>query len=495
MVKKIYIIGISQCFDTFSGENYKDKIKTAIKKIGYFDTIFARKIDLNLIEDIKKADGKFKNSINKAVVLYDSKIKFIIKYLKENTGKKNILILAGGDPNFFGVGGTVLKNVDKNFVEIYPSVSFAQIAFLRLKIPMEDSIIVSLHGRSMKNLFSPLYSSKNIGLFTDDYNNPARIYDFLEEKGFRNDFNFHVLSNLCEKDEEIYSVNSSLINLNDDNDKDNSKDKTKDKGKGGSKGKDVSIFSGKSSSAAENSDLNKIHLERFTGRKNIVILERKSGSEETADGIKTAGRITGFEDEDFFHADGEPTKKEIRAVSLSMLELRKDLIMIDAGCGSGSISIEASGIVSEGVVYAIDKDSAKIKNLKKNIKKFKRPNIEPILGKLPDVLNEIKDKPDGKLIIPDRIFIGGGSFLMENILKTSFKILKINGIIVVNCIMLDSFNRVMLFLKHLENRDPFLLKFEIISLSVSKLKTISNDYYFKALNQIYLIKILKLKDF
>jgi precorrin-6Y C5,15-methyltransferase (decarboxylating) len=465
MFKKIHIIGNSPCLGEFG---YK-VVENIINKISRIDAIFAKKEDSILIGKLKNRNNASLNPIKNAIIFYDSKTKFIMDYLKENVGEKTIIVIASGDPNFFGIGGTVLKNLgskEKKYVEIYPWISFMQVSFSKLKITMADSEIISLHRRSIKNMFRPLYSLKNIGIFTDELNNPEKIFAFLLERGFVKDFNFHVLSDICNKNEKIYSIYDYKM-----------------------------------------ADMD--YLKDFNDKKNIVILERKPVNDKNfANNIQ----VLGFEDGEFFHCEGEPTKKEVRSISLSMLELKKNSIMIDAGCGSGSISIEASAVADDGVIYAIDKNKLKIENLMKNIRKFRRPNIEPILGELPDTLNNVKDSFSGELIKPDSIFIGGGGILVKEILDASFKMLKQNGVIVINSIMLDSFNRILSFINDLELKTAgagstlpglSLFRHEIISVNISRLKSIAKDAlpkaalnrsYFKSLNQVYITKITKLKS-
>lgn len=465
--KKIYIIGNSPCFGEF-GYKITENI---INKISRIDVIFAKKEDSILIGKLKNNNNNNASfsPIKNTIIFYDSKIKFIMDYLKENIGAKTVIIMASGDPNFFGIGGTVLKNLgikEKKYIEIYPCVSFMQVAFSKLVITMADSEIISLHGRSIRNIFRPLYLLKNIGIFTDEFNNPGKIFTFLLERGFAKDFNFHVLSDLCSKNEKIYSINDY---------------KMADAG----------------------------CLKDFNDKKNIVILERKTVNDKN---FVNNIQIFGFEDGEFFHCEGEPTKKEVRSISLSMLELKKKSIMIDAGCGSGSISIEASAVADDGVIYAIDKNKLKIENLMKNIRKFRRPNIEPILGGLPDALNDVKDPFSGELIKPDSIFIGGGGISIKEILDASFKMLKQNGVIVINSVMLDTFNRILSFINDLELKtaayggtlsDSSLFRHEIISVNISRFKSIAknmlpktalNHSYFKSLNQVYITKITKLKS-
>lgn len=445
-LNKIYIIGISKCY----GANIN--LEQSILKVAHVDSIFARKEDEPALKEIKNKN----NIIKSSQIFYGSKIKFILDYINENIAKKNILILANGDPNFFGIAGTIFNNVEeklKKYIEVIPTINYMQKGFASLKISMTDSEIISLHGRNASNLHKALYTFKNIGLYTDEINNPYSIYQILFDKGFGSYYKFHILSNLCLKNEKILSLNI------------------------------------KSDKNLENPNIKKI-LEEFNHTNNIVILERiiNINNYNNYDNNIEYDNVLGINDDDFIHGKGEPTKKEIRAVALSMLELKRNSIMIDAGCGSGSVSIEAAAIAECGMIYSIDKNKIKINNLLKNIKKFKRPNIEPILGEMPLIFNVLKDKMTYYgFTSPDSIFIGGGGSSISEILAASLELLKENGVVVVNCVMIDTLNRVMSFIENNKNK----IKYEIISLNISRLESISYSSYFKALNQVYLIKIIK----
>jgi precorrin-6y C5,15-methyltransferase (decarboxylating) CbiE subunit/precorrin-6Y C5,15-methyltransferase (decarboxylating) CbiT subunit len=443
-LNKIYIIGISKCY----GANIN--LEQSILKAAHIDAIFARKEDEPALKAIKNKN----NIIKSSQIFYGSKIKFILDYINENIAKKNILILANGDPNFFGIAGTIFSNTEeklKKYIEVIPAINYMQKGFASLKISMTDSEIISLHGRNASNLYKTLYTFKNIGLYTDEINNPYSIYKILVDKGFGSYYKFHVLSNLCLKNEKILSLNI------------------------------------KSDKNLENPNIQKI-LEEFNHTNNIVILERiiNSNNNNYDNNIKY-NNVLGINDDDFIHGKGEPTKKEIRAAALSMLELKRNSIMIDAGCGSGSVSIEAAAIAECGMIYSIDKNKIKINNLLKNIKKFKRPNIEPILGDMPVIFNILKDKFTEEHLKPDSIFIGGGGASISEILTASLELLKENGIVVVNCVMIDTLSKAMSFIEN----NKLKIKYEIISLNISRLESISYSSYFKALNQVYLIKIIK----
>ena len=497
MAKKVHIVGISQCFlDDGRGR----VLDLFADKKNRMDTVFARKDDSGILSWVRGQIAAENKSVvvenngniarlNNASIFYNSKIKFITDYIKGNIGKKNILILANGDPNFFGIGASILETLkenEKRLIEIHPAVSFMQIGFSRLKIPMTDAVIISLHGRDLNNLYEPLNSKKpTVGIYTDDVNTPSRIHSEMEEKGFLCDYEFYVLTDLCSKNEKIY------------------KSLTKDILEDTSLKKNIIILNLKAAGRrpeARKAAAAVVHAAGAgvsAGTAAGITVGTASGSAAFAAATpeKAAeSEVIGIDDDKYIHGSGEPTKKEIRAISIAMLNLRRNSTVVDAGCGSGSVSIEASGIADKGVVYAIDKDRRKIDNLKGNIKKFKRPNIKPVLGELPEALGApgMEDQVDS-------VFIGGGGAGIGAILRRSLDILKDGGVIVVNSVTLNSLNRVLSFISEY-NSDAVesgnaaaLIKYEIISVNVARLKPINDkdDSYFQALNQIYIARLTK----
>lgn len=59
-------------------------------------------------------------------------------------------------------------------------------------------------------------------------------------------------------------------------------------------------------------------------------------------------------DEWFIRGEIPMTKSEVRAVSVSRLELQTNSIVYDIGAGTGSVSVEAALKVPEGHVYAFE---------------------------------------------------------------------------------------------------------------------------------------------
>ncbi|MDT7862351.1 MAG: precorrin-6Y C5,15-methyltransferase (decarboxylating) subunit CbiT [Saccharolobus sp.] len=142
----------------------------------------------------------------------------------------------------------------------------------------------------------------------------------------------------------------------------------------------------------------------------------------------------------YFERDEEipMTKEEIRALVLSKLRVRKGDIFLDLGCGTGSVTVEASLIIgSGGKVYAIDKDEKAINLTRKNLEKFGIiGNVILIKGEAPEILYTLSEKFD-------RIFIGGGSEKIREILKASWNILKNGGRVAVDAILIETVNNAI----------------------------------------------------
>jgi precorrin-6Y C5,15-methyltransferase (decarboxylating) len=155
---------------------------------------------------------------------------------------------------------------------------------------------------------------------------------------------------------------------------------------------------------------------------NLLILKRSNG--------KSGSRKTphlGIPDQHFAHEKGLITKAEIRAVSLAKLQLRPGQVLWDLGAGSGSIAIEASVLVGDGKVIAVEKNEKRIGQINANIDRFEVCNVAVVQAVLPDGL--------GDLPPPDRVFIGGGGRDLKAIIIAAASFLTANGIVVVNTVL------------------------------------------------------------
>ncbi len=71
----------------------------------------------------------------------------IIAFIRTHMGNRRIVVLASGDPLFYGIGVRLSSELGADQVTIYPNISSIAAAFARIREPWATANIVSLHGR------------------------------------------------------------------------------------------------------------------------------------------------------------------------------------------------------------------------------------------------------------------------------------------------------------------------------------------------------------
>ena len=128
---------------------------------------------------------------------------------------------------------------------------------------------------------------------------------------------------------------------------------------------------------------------------NVVALEV-----EAAPGARILARAPGLADALFEH-DGQITKREIRAVTLSSLAPRHGELLWDIGAGSGSVAIEWMLADPSLRAVAVEAKADRAARIRRNAAAFGVPSLEVVEGRAPDAL--------AGLPAPGAIFIGGGA--------------------------------------------------------------------------------------
>ncbi len=126
------------------------------------------------------------------------------------------------------------------------------------------------------------------------------------------------------------------------------------------------------------------------------------------------GRALGFgvEDADILRAPKVPmTKKSIRILALSQLQLREDSVLYDIGAGTGSVSIEAALAMTHGEVFAFERKPEAVHILRENRRRFGLGNLSITEGEAPECLR-------GEMPAPTHVFIGGSGGKLEEIIRT-----------------------------------------------------------------------------
>jgi len=169
------------------------------------------------------------------------------------------------------------------------------------------------------------------------------------------------------------------------------------------------------------------------------------------------------------------TKEEIRVVALCKARLNSGSIVIDVGCGSGSIAIEAAmRVAPDGRVYAIDQDENAIKLTKRNMEKFKVSNIEIIHAKAQDAITKMPNA--------DTIFVGGTAGNTDDIIKLAYNKLKSKGRIVIDTILIETMYHSLKAVEELK-----LINVDVTQITVSKSKKVSTGTMMLARNPVVII--------
>ena len=191
-------------------------------------------------------------------------------------------------------------------------------------------------------------------------------------------------------------------------------------------------------------------------------------------------KTPGIPDELFERTEKVPiTKEEVRTIQLSKARLTPGQTVFDIGCGSGSISIEASlQIENSGKVFAIDYDSNAIELTKKNIEKFGVSNVSVIFGNAKDKISELGTA--------DAIFIGGTGGDTKEIVELCQDKLKSGGRIVIGIILIETLYSVLHILEKLQFDSV-----DITQVTISKSRKTTKGTMMLARNPVTIISATK----
>ncbi len=305
---------------------------------------------------------------------------------KEASNGKDVVVLADGDPLFYGIGNLLASKLGEENVVFHPNLTVLQVAAARIGVPWNDVYTVSLHGRKdLTPLLRALAKNNWVAVFTDSDFNPARVADELVRRGV-GDFSIFVFEDLESNTEKV-----------------------------------------------KNLTLEEAARRTFSPL-NFVLLNRIRKPE--------CPLHLGMDDDCYLHQKGLITKKEIRAAGLAALEIMPHNTIWDLGAGCGSVAIEGSLIAEQGSVFAVERDPERARFIGENIVRAGAYGVQVINGEMPDCLEDIPD--------PDRIFIGGGIGQDNQVLEKAAVRLKPGGILVVHIVLMGSLSRTQEYLESLQ---------------------------------------------
>jgi len=256
------------------------------------------------------------------------------------------VILATGDPSWFGIGASLGAHLGPDEFEILPAPSAFSLAAARLNWPLQDVACLSAHGRPVSALVPHVQPGARILALTEGISTVETVATLLTERGYGA---------------------SRMVVLNEM----------------GAPAESRSAFT-----AAE-----------FTGEGiaefNTLAIECRA---EPATPLHPA--IPGLPDDAFAH-DGQLTKREVRATTLARLAPAPGAVLWDVGAGCGSISIEWMRAAHAARAVAIERDAARRRLIAENAERLGTPALIVSDRPAPEGFADYQR--------PDALFLGAGA--------------------------------------------------------------------------------------
>ena len=192
-------------------------------------------------------------------------------------------------------------------------------------------------------------------------------------------------------------------------------------------------------------------------------------------------KTPGIPDEEFERIESVPiTKEEIRTIQISKARLSTGQTVLDIGCGSGSITVEAGlQIETSGKIIAVDIDPDAIELTKLNLKKFGVSNATLILGNAKEKMSELPEA--------DAIFIGGTGGDTQEIVQLCESKLQSGGRIVIGTILIETLYAVLQTIDKLKFNSV-----DITQITIGKSRKTSTGTMMLARNPVTIISATKI---
>ncbi len=350
----------------------------------------------------------------------------ICKCILDNKGS-NIVVLMSGDSGFYSGSSKLIKMLDEIgdneiSVEVMPGISSVSYMASRLCESYEDAYICSIHGKLFEDVKAELWQQVN-----------THTKSFILVSGY----------------EDVLSIYELF--------------------------KDKEIIAGllMSSSQEKIIKINSETIKELIGEKIITLFVKNSNpckkvifSELTDDKLLREKKIP-------------MTKKEIRDICISKLGIRSGDVVWDIGSGTGSVAVAIASLSPDIKVVAFEKNQNACSLIHENAIRNNIYNVDIINCTAPEY-------PDNmKYMIPDRVFIGGSSGNINNIIADVFE-RNSKAVIVATAVTLET---VLLF-SSIHN-DDYGVKSEIIEVQINRSNQVGKYHMMKSENPVYICKLWK----
>ena len=240
-----------------------------------------------------------------------------------------LVVLASGDPMFYGIGSTLVRLLGADRVRVLPHASSVSLAAARLGWPLDDTDVVSLVGRPLELLHPLLQPGRRVLALVAAPTATADVRSLLDTRGFGVS-PVTLLADLGGPDEVVAPAD-----------------------------------------------------DRPHSR--LAILAIDCRLDPAAAGTGLLPRVPGLPDAAFEH-DGQLTKREIRALTLAALAPVPGQLLWDVGAGSGSVGIEWMRVHPASRAIAIEPEESRRDRITSNAATLGVPGLSVVAGEAPGAL-------------------------------------------------------------------------------------------------------------
>jgi len=287
--------------------------------------------------------------------------------------ERRVVVLATGDPLWFGIGVTLLRAVPAEETWIVPGVSAFALACARLGWPLAEVECLTLHGRSFAFLNGVVAPDAKLLLLSHDGATPLAVAKALAALGY-GPSRLTVLEHMGSAEERHLT----------------------------------GIAENWTAAAAR--ALNTVAVECIPGPAAVV-----------------RARVPGLPDEAFRH-DGQLTKREVRAATLAALAPTPGQRLWDVGAGCGSVAIEWLRSNRTLAAIAVEREAGRCVLIGENAAALGVPHLELVEGEAPEMLAALPP--------PDAVFIGGG-LTAPGLVERCWQALNPRGRLVANAVTVE----------------------------------------------------------
>ncbi len=284
-----------------------------------------------------------------------------------------VVVLATGDPMWFGVGVSLARRVPPAELLVLPAASAFSLASARLGWPLAELRCLTLHGRPLDLLNGVVAPRARLLLLSDDGTTPAVVAGRLMALGYGAS-RLIVLEHMggpLERRHEAIAETWSQKRV---------------------------------------ADLNTIAVDCVAGDAAII--------RPCLPGLPDAA----------FHHDGQLTKREVRAATLAALAPLPGERLWDIGAGSGAVAIEWLRTDRSLSAIAIERDPDRLDLMARNAAALGTPQLRTVAGEAPAALAGLPP--------PDAVFVGGG-LTSPGLVETAWNALPRRGRLVANAVTIE----------------------------------------------------------